>query len=241
MLTQERRKRFEQIQKEEMSKPKDHRVPHFIDRNGELKPYTKEQIAASRVGHGFVRPDQDLEVKSKKEWDRELDPEIQRQLLEMDKSGDGVALEMQPRAKPLLNYLNLKPEQAVPDVTIEEVVYLMKQLGAMPIEDKVHSNQAGSPFYDKVRAQMDEKELAQFNFREQQSFGRSIQDFVENHEQPSVYEQYKSKESVLEEDLIEKLRKEQMLNSIPLNEPQTPTLQSYFEAGKKHSYDQFEE
>lgn len=148
---------------------------------------------------------------------------------------------------PLPDILNLEPDEAIPDMQISEVLenVLKHQLDI----DNLISGYTRGPISQYSSTYMDEKDLAQHNYRASQHGGRTLKQFAEQDER-DIYDKYRSQEV----DTAEQLRidamdaqqsareRQELYERADRQRPKLPTSMSDYlerEAKGKSMFDDF--
>lgn len=165
----------------EAAKPREERIPHYIDKDGRLAPFPSELIEANKKARQWPIPPSEPSYeeykagKNKSGGKKESAPELgQYDIPNFDvelytKPFDGSNGSMPP---PLPNVLNLSAEEAIIPLRISEVLEteLRYQVDISAMVDGSHG-----PMSRYVDAFMDEKALASHDFRKDNSSGKSLE------------------------------------------------------------------
>lgn len=232
LMTRWRREQFSKVKAEQMGLPEDQRVPHYIDKQGVLRPYRQEVLDSKRQEQFDQMHSERLQeitaLKKTGQWEKLSS--IQRAELEkLPQSASDISnwdLDVE-------NVLKREAGDVITECLNEELLDAFKDY----VEFDGRVGPKHTELFNYQHTQMDETDLAKHEFRQTEATGRSLSDFVE--EAPDVYAEMKKGivgptselQSLSQQQQEEKEREEalsKLYQEANANLFQTPTLESYF-------------
>lgn len=219
-VTDYRREQFNEVRLTEFAKPKDERVPHYIDKDGRLAPFPPELIEANKRARQWpippAEPTYEEHKAGKNKSDAKEDP--LPALGEYDfpnfdvklytKPFDGTNASMPP---PLPNVLNLSAEEAIRPLRVSEILEAELRGESVP----GLFNGSHGPMSSYAEAFLDEQALASHDFRKDNLGGKSLAQFTGADEQKHANIDDALEEDELAEKLAELARAVQARRKVP--------------------------
>lgn len=168
--------------------PKDLRTPHFIDKDGSIKPYPPDVIEQHRRQSEVPIPSsepsyhQSLDKQKPKEANdkhllngKQIHPDLKEELIGSNEKGSVMSnIQDFVKKSPLPDVLQLDVDDAIKQVKISDVLDMIKDSGSFDISMDV--GYGNMHLYQ--RTYLDETDVAKYDFRQYQSGIRSLNDYI---------------------------------------------------------------